>query len=119
MHMIPEAIDQIIGHLINHNFLNEQRFAETYARGKFRIKKWGKVRIVKELKARQISVYNIKYALKEIPEDDYLTTFDQLVKKRLEELGTIPLTEKRKKLASYLLYRGWESHLVYEKTRNL
>ncbi len=117
--MIPEAIDQILGHLIDHNYLNEQRFAETYARGKFRIKKWGKVRIVKELKARKISAYNIKYALKEIPEEDYLATLDQLVKKRIEELGTISPVEKRKKLASYLLYRGWETHLVYEKIREI
>ncbi|MGK0127682.1 MAG: regulatory protein, partial [Candidatus Azotimanducaceae bacterium] len=50
--MIPETHDIIIVHLIQHDFLNEERFSKSYARGKFRIKKWGKVRIVRELKFR-------------------------------------------------------------------
>ena len=60
MGMIPEAKDQIIGHLIKENYLNEERFSKSFARGKFRIKKWGKNRIVNELKQRQITKYNIK-----------------------------------------------------------
>ena len=57
MGMIPAAIDQIISELITNNFLNELRFSEAFARGKFRIKKWGKSRIVSELKQRNISEY--------------------------------------------------------------
>jgi regulatory protein len=60
MHMIPAAIDQIIGKLITDNYLNETRFAQSFARGKFRIKKWGKVRILNQLKFRGISAWNIK-----------------------------------------------------------
>lgn len=76
MRMIPQAIDQIIVHLIEENYLNEERFAQSFARGKFNIKKWGgKNRIVQELKMRRISPYNIKAALKEIDEDIYLETF--------------------------------------------
>ena len=41
MRMIPEAVDQIITHLIQENYLNEERFAQSYARGKFNIKKMG------------------------------------------------------------------------------
>ena len=66
MGMIPQAIDQIISQLIQENYLNEERFAQSFARGKFNIKKWGKNRIVNELKFRGISIYNIKTALKEI-----------------------------------------------------
>ncbi len=55
MRMIPEAIDKIMGHLIAHGFLNEERFARSFVRGKFRIKKWGRVRITRELKNRDIS----------------------------------------------------------------
>lgn len=72
MHMIPEAIDTIIVHLIQENYLNEERFAQAYARGKFNIKKWGKNRIVNELKFRDISKYNIKTALQEIEDDKYI-----------------------------------------------
>ncbi|MCK0158624.1 RecX family transcriptional regulator [Cellulophaga sp. F20128] len=119
MGMIPDAIDLVITHLITANFLNESRFAQSFARGKFSIKKWGKRRIVSELKQRHISVYNITLALKEISEDDYRNTLDVLAKKRLESIKETSVQKRRKKLADYLLYRGWESHLVYETISNL
>lgn len=118
--MIPDAIDQIIHHLLQHDFLNETRFSQAYARGKFRTKKWGKKRITSELKMRNISKYNITLALKEIPDSEYFVTFHTLAEKRCDQLANEKnLQKKRKKLADYLLYRGWESHLVYEKIRDL
>lgn len=120
MRMIPEAIDHIIHRLIIEGYLNETRFAQSFARGKFKIKKWGKNRIVRELKLRDISRYNIQLALKEIPQNEYLTTFDSLVKKRLKQLASEKNTQKKKrKLADYLLYRGWEPELVWEATFNI
>ncbi|MBD0776996.1 RecX family transcriptional regulator [Maribacter sp. ANRC-HE7] len=119
MRMIPEAIDQIITHLIQENYLNEERFAQSFARGKFNIKKWGRNRIVNELKQRHITSYNIKSALKEIDDSRYLETFDALAKKRLDSLKDTDIQKRRRKLADYLLYRGWESHLVYAKIQEL
>jgi regulatory protein len=119
MGMIPIAANQIIGHLIQENYLNEERFARSYARGKFNIKKWGKKRIVNELKQRGISKYNITSALLEINEDTYLKTLDELARKRLASLTERNLQKRRKKVSDYLLYRGWESHLVYEKVTTL
>jgi regulatory protein len=120
MRMIPDAIDIVMGHLIEHNFLNEERFAKAFARGKFNHKSWGKQRIVRELKQRQISAYNIKTALLEISDEDYITTFNTLSRKRIEQISREKdKYKKRKKLADYLLYRGWEGDLVYEKAREL
>lgn len=119
MNMIPEAIDQIMAHLILENYLNEERFAKSFARGKFSIKKWGRNRILKELKLRNISKYNIQTALQEIDEEDYKKTLDTLANKRVEQLTGKSLQEKRRKLADYLLYRGWENHLVYDKIQTL
>ena len=117
--MIPEAIDHILGHLIKENFLNEERFAQSFARGKFNIKKWGKNRIVRELKQREISRFNIQSALGEIDEESYLKTLDELARKRLAQLMERNVLKKRKKVADYLLYRGWESPLVYQKLQEL
>ncbi len=120
MRMIPLAIDEIIDHLLRHNFLNETRFSQAFARGKFRTKKWGRNRIVNELKLRQISKFNIKIALKEIPNDEYFKTFEALAEKRLQQLASeTNLQKKRKKLADYLFYRGWESELVYGKVNEI
>ena len=119
LQMIPQAIDVILVHLLDHNFLNETRFAETFARGKFRVKKWGKRRIENELKLRQISAYNIKKGLAQISESDYFETFDLLALKRLEAITETNKYKKRKKLADYLLYRGWDSSMVYNKVKEL
>ncbi len=120
MHMIRDAIDLIIHHLLQHDYLNETRFAQAFARGKFRTKKWGKIRIIRELRLRDISKYNIDLAMKEIPDNDYITTFEELVEKRFRQLTSENnLQKKRRKLADYLLYRGWESDLVWEKVREL
>ena len=115
MRMIPEAIDVIMVHLIQENYLNEERFAKAFVSGKFRIKKWGKNRLLRELKFRDISKYSIDSALKEIDLDDYYKTLDDLVQKRIAQVKEPNVYKKKKKVADYLLYRGWESALVYEK----
>jgi len=119
MRMVTEAIDHIVTHLIQENYLNEERFAQSFARGKFNIKKWGRNRIINELKQRDISRFNITSALKEIDDVSYLETLDLLAKKRLQQLTETNLLKRRKKLADYLLYRGWESALVYKKLQEL
>lgn len=119
MNMIPQAIDDIIVSLINDNYLNETRFAKTFVRGKFNIKKWGRNRLQLELKKKNISKINIKLAISEIEDHEYIDTFHALAEKKWEQLeGQKPLV-KKKKLADYLFYRGWESQLVYDKIREL
>ena len=117
--MIPIAIDEIIYHLIQHNFLNEERFAKNFARGKFNIKHWGKNRIIRELKWRKISLYNIKIALKEIPDEEYIKKLHHISTKKNNSLTETNIYKRRKKLNDYLLYRGWEPDLVYEITKEL
>ena len=103
--------------MVADNFLNEERFAKSYARGKFNIKHWGRNRIVRELKFRNISAYNIKTALKEIDEAAYLEKLQLLVTKKMASVTEADVFKKRKKIADYLLYRGWESHLVFDLTK--
>ena len=119
MRMIPDAIDVIVVHLIQNNFLNEERFAKAFVRGKFRIKKWGKNRLKLELKRKDISRTIIDIALKEIDAADYLETFHALAEKKAETIKEPNSYKKKKKLADYLLYRGWESPLVYDVVNTL
>ena len=117
--MRSNEIDAIVVHLLQHNFLNEERFARSFARGKHRIKLWGKIRIVNELKQRHISAPNIKCALTEIDEDDYLNTLDALAERHWETIRETNAQKKKKKFCDYLLRKGWESDLVYEKWKEL
>jgi len=116
--MIPEAKEKILLHLMQHNFLNEERFAKAFVRGKFNIKKWGKIKITNELKFRNISAYNIKSALKEIDQNDYLTSLQQLADKKLPLIKESNSYKKSQKLSTYLISKGYENNLVYEIVKN-
>lgn len=113
--------DAVISHLIQNDYLNETRFAMLYVRSKFSIKKWGKKRIVNELKQRKITSYNIDKALAQITEEDYRLTFDTLAEKRWDQLkgNKEPLPQRKKKWINYLQYRGWESHLIFDALNKL
>jgi regulatory protein len=117
--MKSNEVDAIVVHLLQNNFLNEERFARSFARGKHRIKHWGKIRIVNELKQRQIAAPNIKYALTEISEEEYQDTLDKLAERHWETIMERNPQKKKKKFCDYLLRKGWESNLVYEKLKEL
>jgi regulatory protein len=119
MNMIPQVIDTIVVHLIENNFLNEERFAQSFARGKHNIKKWGKIRITNELKFRNISKYNIDKALKEISPEEYQKTFHELAEKQWDFIKETNITKKKKKFCDFLLRKGYESNLVFEKMNDL
>lgn len=115
MNMIPEAREQITQHLLEHDYLNEGRFAELFVRSKFRQKGWGRKRLGVELRRRNISSINARRAMAQISEGEYLNRFHEIVDKRLSQLeGETSKIKKKKKLVDYLLYRGWESHLAYQ-----
>lgn len=112
-------IDEIVSYLITSNFLNEERFACSFARGKHRIKNWGKVRIVNELKFRNISSRNITTALKELTAEEYYDAFEKLSERVWESIQEPNILKKRKKFCDYLLRKGWESDIVYSKVKEL
>lgn len=117
--MTGDEIDSIVVQLIENNFLNETRFACSFARGKHRIKNWGKIRITNELKLKQISSTNINLALKEISPEEYEATFEQLSERCWNNLYEKNNLKKRKKFCDYMLRRGYESNLVYDKVKEL
>lgn len=112
--LIPEAREMILLSLIKDNFLNEERFAKSFARGKFRIKNWGKQRIVRELKMREISSYNIKTALKEIDEKEYLKTIYNITERRNNVISESNFYKRKKKLIGFLQRKGFETDLIFK-----
>ena len=113
-----DDLEEIISELIDDNYLNEERFATAYARGKFRMKRWGRIKIMQELKRRQISAYLIKKGLAEIDEKEYLQAMRDLIDKYSDkQIGQHPALV-RKKTANHLFSKGYESNLVYEYLAN-
>lgn len=104
-------VDQLLADLIEENYLNEERFARLFAGGKFRMKAWGKMKIVQELKLRRVSEYNIRMAMKEIPDMDYQGCLEQLAAKKWGTLSGKKI-EKAAKTTRYLMQKGYELPLI-------
>ena len=115
MRMIPQAIDTIVVRLIEENFLNESRFATAFVNGKFRQKGWGKIRLRRELKQRDISEFLIREALSGISEDALRERFEYMAHKRWDALKSEARSLRRKKkFVDYFMYRGWETERIYQ-----
>lgn len=111
-YLTPEERENIIVHLIEHNYLNEERFAELFTLSKFHQKKWGKKRIESELKARNISDYLIRKSLTQIPEEEYQQVFEELAQKTWNSLTETQPLKKHKKWQDSLFRKGFESDRI-------
>ncbi len=108
-----EDQDRLLAELIATNFLSEERFAETYTSGKVRIKRWGRVKIRTELKARFISEYAVKKALNSIDSDEYWKNLRQLTERKWKQLNAEKDSYKKKlKVYRYLSSKGYETDLI-------
>lgn len=114
--LYKDQVEGLISILIQENYLNEERYAMTFARGKFRMKGWGKIKIKYELKQQQISDYCIKKALNSIDEEEYIKTFTKVFDNKMKSLKSEKNSFiKKKKLQTFLLQRGFEAFLISEK----
>tara|TARA_S200000501_G_scaffold119989_1_gene112798 strand:+ start:2129 stop:2578 length:450 start_codon:yes stop_codon:yes gene_type:complete len=113
-----DELDEYVCYLIDENFLSETRFSEAYVRGKFNNNNWGKVKISRELKLRNISDWNISNALSQINSDDYNNKLRKLCLK-LVELNDKSEFELKNKVVKNLSYKGWEVDLVIKTLNQL
>ena len=114
-----EVSQEILIELIQENFVNDQRFADSFCSGKFKIKKWGKKKIVFELKKLKISSVCIDSALKTIDFDQYTETANNLLIKKSLLLKDKNIFVKKKKMADYMIRKGYESEFVWDCIRQL
>jgi len=109
-----EEIDNIICDLIEHSFLDEERFAKAFVRGKFKQKGWGRIKIQQHLNQKQISSFCQKKGMLEINENDYLSKLEEIILKKSNSLKTEDQFIRKNKTAKYAISRGFESELVWE-----
>ena len=113
-----DEADEYICYLIDNNFLSETRFTEAYVRGKFNNNNWGKIKIIRELKLRNISDWNISNALNQISEEDYRNKLKKLCLKQIDSSDK-PKTELRNKVVKSLSIKGWEIDLILNQFNQL
>lgn len=111
--------DQIMATLITEDYLNEERFARSFARGKFRMKKWGRKKITQALKAKKVSDYCIRKGLEEIDEEDYMESLTKLASGKYRLLKNEQYLRRKFKTSQYLLSKGYENELIREVMEEL
>lgn len=109
-----EDTDILISDLIQNNFLNEQRFAEAFVSGKFRIKRWGRIKIKQHLKQKNISNYSINKGMAEIDPTEYRETILNLANSKNRLINAPDIWSRKVKLQRYLASKGYETELVRE-----
>ena len=110
----PEVENQLAG-LIETGVLNEERYARAFARGRFRMKQWGREKIKQHLKQHKISDYCIKKGLSEIDADEYEKTLKKFAYKKYAEVKKDrSLPSRKSKLYRYLIQKGYERDLVMD-----
>ena len=108
-------VELLLTQMIEENYLNEERYAIAFAGGKFRIKKWGRVKIKYELKQKRVSEYCIMEALSTIEEEDYRKTIRGLFHQKKQSLSREKnVFVKKQKIRTFLLQRGFEPALIME-----
>lgn len=108
-----DEAEEIVTHLVQEGFLNEERFAKAYASGKFRLKHWGRLKIVRELEQRGLSIHCINAGLNEISESDYRQTILMLLAKKASVADASNLYTLRDKIAKSVIQKGFEPELVW------
>ena len=111
--------DHILEILITNKFIDEERFSTSFCRGKFRIKNWGKRKIINELRRKQISSICINTGLKEIDEKEYDLVLEKLFYQKERSIKDKNQFIRKTKIANFLIQRGFENNLVWDKIREL
>lgn len=112
-------VDEIITNLITDGFLNEERFAKAFAGGKFRIKKWGRIRITHALEAKGVSKNCIRIGLREIEDAPYRETLRELLQEKSRTLEEQNVFVLRDRLSKYVIQKGYEPELVWKEIMEL
>ncbi len=112
-------VEDLLCQLITEGYLNEARFAKAFAGGKFRIKKWGRVKIGNELERHGLTPNCIRLGLREIPETDYHNTLKALLLRKESKITDTDPFRKREKLVRYALVKGYEPTLIWGIVREI
>ena len=105
-------VEQLISRLIEENYLNEERFAQQFAGGYFRQKKWGINKIVYALRHKKVSEYNIKKGIKTIDQVEYNKVAEKLIRAKWLLPKKEQYMNRETKTMAYLLQKGYDAGLV-------
>ena len=114
-----KAQDYIIEELINEKYIDEERYSKSFCRGKFKIKKWGKMKIINELRKKCVTEICINKGIEEISDTEYLKELDMQYHKKKDSIKEKNYFLRKRKITTYLINKGYESNLVWDQLKEL
>lgn len=111
--LVADEAEMVLERLIAEKFQDDERFAQSYVRDKFRFNKWGRIKIAHHLRAEKVSPAIIEKALGEIEEDAYRETLARLLKEKDKSTKAANQYDRKAKLFRFAQSRGFEADLVY------
>ena len=104
--------EKIIEQLIKEDYLDEERFARSFAGGKFRINHWGKTKIIYELERRKVPDLIIQIGLEEIGDEEYAETLKEILQRKNREIKEKDPFKRKQKLVAFGIQKGFHYGLV-------
>lgn len=116
----PQIVDTVIERLREYGYLDDARFAQTYASIRVQQRPIGRQRLQRDLWLKKIDKQTAESALDQVfeqtPEEDLI---DKAIAKRIRLRGRPKTREEAKKLFDHLLRQGFPFELVSDKVRAL
>ena len=117
--LFSDQVQELLAWLITENYVNEERFAIAFSGGKFRLKKWGKIKIRQHLQLKRVSEYSIDKAILLIEQEDYENTMQQLIRRKWASVSADNIYTLRNKVARFVINKGYEPEQVWQHTKNI
>lgn len=117
--LYSDAVEEVLSELITDGFINEERYAQAFCRGKFSQNKWGRIKIELGLKQKGLSPYCIRKGMKEIDENDYQQQLSDLCERKWQSLEGEDIYQRKNKTARYLMGKGYESDMVWRAVEEM
>ena len=114
-----EEKTKILDYLLDNRFVNDERFAKSFVRGKVNQSGWGMNKIRFHLMQKGITKELIDEALGQTDEEVYRQRLIDILKTKAKTVKTANDFEKKRKLAAYAMQKGFEGNLIWEVLKDL
>ena len=104
----------ILEYLLDNRFVNDERFAKSFVRGKVNQSGWGVNKIRFHLIQKGIDKDIIEEALGQTDEEVYRQRLIEILKAKAKTVKAASDYEKKRKLAAYAMQKGFEGSLIWE-----
>lgn len=118
-HVKPADADKVIERLMKEDYLDEERYARSFASGKFRINHWGKNKIIHELERKKVPDLIIQIGLQEIDDEEYKATLGELLTRKNREIRETDPYKRKQKLIAFGIQKGYHYGLIREVLENM